>query len=128
MKRGEEPTLTYNRFKTLVNQIWNYGSTRWTDHGVVRLMLRSFAILDPNHVNLIHESPRYTKMTHGEILGKFISGYMMTKEARYIDDVANGSLPHYNEPQLVALKATNSKEALPTKWCKLRRPTSTKMR
>jgi hypothetical protein len=28
MKRGEEPTETYNRLKTLVNKIRSYGSTR----------------------------------------------------------------------------------------------------
>jgi hypothetical protein len=48
MKRGEEPTKTYNMFKTLVNKIWSYGSTRWTDHDVVRLMLRSFTVIDPH--------------------------------------------------------------------------------
>jgi hypothetical protein len=32
MKRGEEPTETYNRLKTLVNKIRSYGSTRSTDH------------------------------------------------------------------------------------------------
>ena len=40
MKRGKVPTITYNRLKTLVNKIRNYGSTRWTDHDVVCLMLR----------------------------------------------------------------------------------------
>jgi hypothetical protein len=47
MIRGEEPTQTYNRLKTLVNKIQSYGSTRWTDHDVVRLMLRSFTVIDP---------------------------------------------------------------------------------
>jgi hypothetical protein len=37
MIRGEEPTQTYNQLKTLVNKIRSYGSTRWTDHDVVRL-------------------------------------------------------------------------------------------
>jgi hypothetical protein len=45
MKRGEEPTETYNRLKTLVNKIRSYGSIRWTDHDVVCLMLRSFTLL-----------------------------------------------------------------------------------
>jgi hypothetical protein len=27
-KRGEEPTETYNRLKTMVTKIWSYGSTR----------------------------------------------------------------------------------------------------
>jgi hypothetical protein len=77
-------------------------------------MLRSFTVIDPHLVNLIHENPRYTKMTPEEILGKFVSGRMMVKEARYVDDALNGPLPVY-EPQPVALKATSSKEALPSK-------------
>jgi hypothetical protein len=63
MIRGEEPTQTYNRLKTLVNKIRSHESTRWTDHDVVRLMLRSFTVIDPHLVNLIRENPRYTKMT-----------------------------------------------------------------
>jgi hypothetical protein len=112
--QGEEPTQTYNRLKTLVNKIWSYGSTRWTDYNVVWLILRSFTIIDPHLVNLIRENPRCTKMTPEEILVKFVSGRMMVKEARYVDDALNGPLPIY-EPQPVALKATSSKEALPSK-------------
>jgi hypothetical protein len=114
MIRGEEPTQTYNRLKTLVNKIRSYGSTRWTDHDVVRLMLRSFTVIDPHLVNLIRENPRYTKMTPEEILGKFVSGRMMVKEARYVDDALNGPMPIY-ELQPVALKATSSRETLPSK-------------
>jgi hypothetical protein len=112
MIRGEEPTQTYNRFKTLINKIRSYGSTRWTDHDVVQLMLRSFTVLDPHLVNSIRENPRYTKMTPKEILGKFVSGRMMIKEARYVDDALNGPI---HEPQTIALKATRSREALPSK-------------
>jgi hypothetical protein len=39
---------------------------------------------------------------------------MMVKEARYMDDALNGPLPVY-EPRPVALKATSSREALPSK-------------
>ena len=112
MIRGEEPTQTYNRLKTLINKIRSYGSTRWTDHDVVRLMLRSFTVLDPHLVNNIRENPRYTKMSPEEVLGKFVSGRMMIKEARYVDDALNGPI---NKPQPLALKATRSKEALPSK-------------
>jgi hypothetical protein len=114
MIRGEEPTQTYNRLKTLVNKIRSYETTRWTDHDVVRLMLRSFTIIDPHLVNLIRENPRYTKMTPEEILGKFMSERMLVKEARYMDDAINDPLPVY-EPQPVALKATSSRETLPSK-------------
>jgi hypothetical protein len=114
MVRGEEPTQTYNRLKTLVNKIRSYGSTRWTDHDVVRLMLGSFTVLDPHLVNSIRENPRYTKMTPEEILEKFVSGRMMIKEARYVDEALNGPMP-IHEPQTVALKATSSREGLPSK-------------
>jgi hypothetical protein len=77
-------------------------------------MLRSFTVIDPHLVNLIRENPRYTKMTPEEILGKFVSGRMMVKETRYVDDATNEPLPLY-ELQPAALKATSSKEALPSK-------------
>jgi hypothetical protein len=85
-----------------------------TDHDVIQLMLKSFTVIEPHLVSLIRENPRYAKMTLEEILGKFVSGRMMVKEARYVDDITNGPLPLY-EPQPVALKVTNSKEALPNK-------------
>jgi hypothetical protein len=95
MKRGDEPTESYNRLKTLANKIRSYGSTKWMDHDVVRLMLRSFIVIDPYFINLICENPRYTEMMPEEILRKFVSERMMVKEARYVDDVANGPLPLY---------------------------------
>jgi hypothetical protein len=119
MKMGEKPTDTYNRLKTLVNKIRSFGSTRWMDHDVMCLMLWSFIVIDPNLVNLICENTRYTKMTLKEILGKFVSGRMMVKKARYVNDIASGPLPHY-EPQPIALKATTNKETFPDKVHKLR--------
>jgi hypothetical protein len=77
-------------------------------------MLSLFTVLDPNLVNLIRENTRYRKMMLEEVLGKLVSQQMMAKEARYIDAATNGG-PHYNKPQHVTLKATNDKEALPSK-------------
>ena len=77
-------------------------------------MLRSFTVLDPHLVNSIRENTRYIKMTPEEILGKFVSGRMMIKEARYVDEALNGPMP-IHEPQTVALKATSSREGLPSK-------------
>ena len=84
MKRGEEPIETYNRLKTLVNKIRSYGSTRWMDHDVVRLMLRSFTVIDPHLVNLIRENPRYTKMTPEEILERFVSGRIVAEPPKLL--------------------------------------------
>jgi hypothetical protein len=84
------------------------------DHDVVQLMLSSFTVIDPHLVNIIRETPRYTKMSPEENIGKFVSGSMMVKEGRYVDDITNGSLSLY-EPQPVALKATTNMEMLPNK-------------
>jgi hypothetical protein len=70
MKKGEELTHTYNMFKTLVNKIRSYASTRCMDHDVVRLMLRSITVIDPHLVNLIRENLWYTKMSPEEITTK----------------------------------------------------------
>jgi hypothetical protein len=43
-----------------------------------------------------------------------MSRRMMAEEVRYID-ITNEPLPHHYELKLVALKATNIKEALPDK-------------
>jgi hypothetical protein len=53
MTRCEEPTETYNRLKTLVNKIRSYGSIRWMNHNVVRLIessLVGFGGLDDNPI------------------------------------------------------------------------------
>jgi hypothetical protein len=44
MKSGEGPQEMYNMLKSLVNQVCNYRSTRWTDNKVVRLLLWSFIV------------------------------------------------------------------------------------
>jgi hypothetical protein len=65
-------------------------------------MLRSFTIIDHHLVNLIRENPRYTKMMPEEILRKFVSGHMMVKEDRYIDDALNDPLPSTSHSSLLS--------------------------
>ena len=119
MKRGEESTETYNWLKTMVYKIQSYGSTRWTDHDAVHLMLRLFTVIDPHLVNLICENPRYNKMLPKEILSKFVSGCMMVKETRYVDEIANGPLPQY-EPNPLHPKQRPTRRRSQTRWHKLR--------
>jgi hypothetical protein len=66
--------------------------------------------LGANLISLVRENPRYTKMSPKEVLDKYVSHQMMVKDAKYINDVANGSLP-YAEPQVVSFKAINDKDA-----------------
>jgi hypothetical protein len=88
-------------------------------------MLGSFTVIDPHLVNLIRENLRYTKMTPEEILGKFVSGRMMVKEARYVDDALNSPLPVY-EPQPVLSKQPAAGRHYQAGWHKWRLPGSTR--
>jgi hypothetical protein len=112
MIRGEDPTQAYNRLKTLVNKIRSYGSTRWTDHDVVWLMLRSFTVIDPVLSTLFVRIPGTPRWCPRRFLGSLWAGAWWWR--RLVDDALNGPLP-VHEPQTVALKATSSRETLPSK-------------
>jgi arsenate reductase-like glutaredoxin family protein len=47
LNQGEEPQAMYNRLKTLVNQVRNLGSTKWDDHEIVKVILRSLVFRNP---------------------------------------------------------------------------------
>jgi hypothetical protein len=63
---------------------------------------------------LFVKTPGIPKCRPNKILGKFDNRRMMVNETRYVDDITNEHLPHY-ETQLVALRATTHKDALPNK-------------
>jgi hypothetical protein len=54
LNQGEERQAMYNRLKTLVNQVRNLGSTKWDDHKMVKVILRSLVFCNPTQVQLIH--------------------------------------------------------------------------
>jgi hypothetical protein len=68
LNQGEEPQAMYNRLKTLVNQVRNLGSTKWDDHEMVKVILRSLVFLNPTQVQLIHGDPRYKLMSPEEVI------------------------------------------------------------
>jgi hypothetical protein len=47
LHQGEEPQAMYNRLKTMVNQVRNLRSTKWDDHEMVKVILRSLVFLNP---------------------------------------------------------------------------------
>jgi hypothetical protein len=53
LNQGEDPQAMYNRLKTLVNQVRNLRSTKWDDHKMVKVILRSLVFLNPTQVQLI---------------------------------------------------------------------------
>jgi hypothetical protein len=98
----------YNRLKTLVNQVRNLGSTKWDDHKMVKVILRSLVFLNPTQVQLISGDPRYKLMSPEEVIGKFVSFELVIKGSKnIIEQGASSSVP---EAQPVAFKATEEKK------------------
>jgi hypothetical protein len=58
----------YNRLKTMVNQVCNLGSTKWDDHEIVKVILRSLVFRNPTQVQLIRGDPRYKQMSPEEVM------------------------------------------------------------
>jgi hypothetical protein len=106
LNQGEEPQAMYNRLKTLVNQVRNLGSTKWDDHEMVKVILRSLVFLNPTQVQLIRGDPRYKLMSPEEVIGKFVSFELMIKGSKQIIERGATSTP---EVQPVAFKATEEK-------------------
>jgi hypothetical protein len=69
LNQGEEPQAMYNRLKTLVNQVRKLGITKWDDHEMVKVILRSLVFLNPTQVQLICGDPRYKLMSPEEVIG-----------------------------------------------------------
>jgi hypothetical protein len=109
LHQGEEPQAMYNRLKTLVNQVCNLGSTKWDDHEMVKVIIRSLIFRNPTQVQLIRGDPRYKLMSPEEVIGKFVSFELMIKGSKHIVDLEQGgtSTP---EVQPVAFKATEEKK------------------
>jgi hypothetical protein len=97
----------YNRLKTLVNQVRNLRSTKWDDHEMVKVILRSLIFLNPTQVQLIHGDPRYKLMSPKEVIGKFVSFELMIKGSKQIIERGATSTP---EVQPVTFKATEDKK------------------
>jgi hypothetical protein len=116
LNKGEEPQAMYNRLKTMVNQVRNLRSTKWDDHEMVKVILRSLVFRNPTQVQLIRGDPRYKLMSLEEVIGKFVSFELMIKDSKHIVNLEHDatSTP---EVQPVAFKATEEekRESTPTR-------------
>jgi hypothetical protein len=108
LNKGDEPQAMYNRLKTMVNQVRNLESTKWDDHEMVKVILRSLVFRNPTQVQLIRGDPRYKQMSPEEVIGKFVSFGLMIKDSKYIVNLEQGAT-YTPEVQPVAFKATEEK-------------------
>jgi hypothetical protein len=99
----------YNWLKTLVNQVRNLGSTKWDDHEMVKVILRSLVFCNSTQVQLIRGDPRYKLMSPEKVIGKFVSFELMIKGSKQTINLEQGatSTP---EVQPVAFKATEEEK------------------
>jgi hypothetical protein len=81
----------YNRLKTMVNQVRNLGSTKWDDHEMVTVILRSLVFRNPTQVQLIRGDPKYKLMSPKEVIGKFVSFELMIKDSKHIVNLEQGA-------------------------------------
>jgi tRNA uridine 5-carbamoylmethylation protein Kti12 len=109
LNKGEEPQAMYNWLKAMVNQVRKLGSTKWDDHEMVKVILRSLVFLNPTKVQLIRGDPRYKLMSPEEVIGKFVSFELMIKDSKHIVNLEQGgtSTP---KVQPVAFKAMEEKK------------------
>jgi hypothetical protein len=96
LNQGEDPQAMYNRLKTLVNQVCNLGSSKWDDHEMVKVILRSLVFLNPTQVQLIRGDPRYKLMSPEEVIGKFVSFELMIKGQGKSSSKATPPCPRHN--------------------------------
>jgi hypothetical protein len=99
----------YNRLKTMVNQLRNLRSTKWDDHEMVKVILRSLVFRNPTQVQLIRGDPRYKQMSPEEVIVKFVSFELMIKDSKHIVNLEQGATSTL-EVQSVAFKATEEKK------------------
>jgi hypothetical protein len=92
----------------MVNQVRNLESTKWDDHEMVKVILKSLVFHNLTQVQLIRGDPRYKQMSIKEVIGKFVSFELMIKDSKHIVKLEQGatSTP---EVQPVAFKATEEK-------------------
>jgi hypothetical protein len=109
LNKGEEPQAMYNRPKTMFNQVRNLGSTKWDDHEMVKVILRSLIFRNPTQVQLIRGDPRYKLMSPEEVIGKFVGFELMIKDSKHIVNLEQGAT---STPEVhpIAFKATKEKK------------------
>jgi hypothetical protein len=109
LNKGEESQAMYNRLKTMVNQVRNLRSTKWDDHEMVKVILRSLVFCNPTQVQLIRGDPRYKLMSPEEVIGKFVSFELMIKDSKHIVNLEQGATSTL-EVQPVAFKVTEEEK------------------
>jgi hypothetical protein len=108
MLADESAEEMYTRLKKIINKLRSYGSKRWTDHEVVKIMLRAYFLRNSVLCFLIRQSPNYEKMTPEVVLSKFIDHETLLEEAKYVDIMSKSVTASKNQD--IALNANKKQK------------------
>lgn len=108
MLANESAEEMYTRLKKIIKKIRSYGSKKWTDHEVVKIMLRAYFLRNSVLCFLIRQSPNYEKMTPEVVLSKFIDHETLLEEAKYVDIMSKSVTASKNQD--IALNANKKQK------------------
>jgi hypothetical protein len=94
----------------------NLRSTKWDDHEMVKVILRSLVFCNPTQVQLIRGDPRYKLISPEEVIGKFVSFELMVKGSKQIVNLEQGatSTPEV-QPIAFKMMEEEKKESTPSR-------------
>jgi hypothetical protein len=108
MLANESAEEMYTRLKKIIKKIRSYGSKKWTDHEVVKIMLRAYFLRNSVLCFMIRDSPNYEKMTPEVVLGRFIRHETLLEEAKYVDIMSKSVTASKNQD--IALNANKKQK------------------
>jgi hypothetical protein len=104
MLDDETPQGIYNLMMLMVNKVRAYGSKRWTNRLMVKILLRAYTIRDTILVSIIRGDPNYRRMTPDDVLARIINHELLLEEEKYVNNQSKGIVS--TKKANIALKAS----------------------
>jgi hypothetical protein len=104
MLDDETPQEIYNLMKLMVNKVRAYGSKRWTNRLMVKILFRAYTIRDTILVSIIRGDPNYRRMTPDDVLARIINHELLLEEEKYVNNQSKGIVS--TKKANIALKAS----------------------
>uniref|UniRef100_A0A0A9CGL7 CCHC-type domain-containing protein n=1 Tax=Arundo donax TaxID=35708 RepID=A0A0A9CGL7_ARUDO len=101
----------HTRLIKLINRIRAFGSKNWSDHKVVKRLLRAFSVRNLTLTTIIRKDPDFKRMTPDDVLGQICHYELMEQEAQHVKQLSKLNLSAKNkEAALKASKKSKGKE------------------
>jgi hypothetical protein len=87
---NETPQDMFNCLKKLTNKVKALWSKKWTDHMLMKHMMRAYTPMNYNMVDLIRQDPTYKRMSSDDVLGRIMNYEMYIEEANHVKNLSRG--------------------------------------